>query len=115
MNGDSGQPAQPENEPVQTPHILSLRHEVLPDWSRMRVMLHLSPFSAPPNLVAEVLDADGTLIRHASLIEVMIPRMVFTLHLPPELPRPPYRLIVHLLSGDEEIGREAMEIDFPQR
>lgn len=91
--------------------ISALTLEPWPEKTRVRVLVQLTSATPPPNLLAELRDGGGEVVRAASLVEVTFARMVFTMHLPHLLDNPPYSVQVHLLRGEEVLETRCAEID----
>ena len=70
-------------KPPAEVRITGLRAEPLPDGSRVRVHLTLTPFLENPNLEAVLADEAGRELTRATIIENVDTAIVFTLHVRP--------------------------------
>lgn len=61
--------------------ILDLQVQPWPDGRRVRVYLELTPFLRRPNGELSISNALGAQLASISIIETMVPKMEFTLHL----------------------------------
>jgi hypothetical protein len=61
--------------------IKELRAELMPDNRRVRVYLEVTPFQKRPNGEVRISNATGDELASVSIIETMITKMEFTLHL----------------------------------
>lgn len=72
---------QPDARPPADVRFTELRVEPWPDGKRVRVHVSLTPFEQNPNLEALITDSANQEVAHASIIEIVDPRFVFTLHI----------------------------------
>jgi hypothetical protein len=72
----------PENAlaPEQV-RFLDVKVEPWPDGKRVRVHISLTPFKQRPNLEVTIENESGEEIASTTIIESMMPRLVFTMHL----------------------------------
>lgn len=78
--------------PPSEVRITELRAELLPDKRRVRVFLEITPFQKRPNGEVRIDNARGEELASVSIIETMIHKMEFTLHLRGAELVPPYTL-----------------------
>jgi len=48
---------------------------------RVKIFLELSPFKKRPNVEVTIMDATGREVAHTSILETMLPKLEFTMHL----------------------------------
>jgi hypothetical protein len=96
---------QPSTDPLPPAEVrfLEARVEPWPDGRRIRVHITVTPFQQRPNIIAQLLDFEGSLLSQADIIETMDARLVFTMHLRSEEARGPFHLKVAL--GYQDIGK----------
>ncbi len=73
-------PDHPPLPPDQV-RIIDLKAEPLIDGRRVRIYLELTPFLNKPDGEISIFDSLGEEVAHASLVEMMLPKIVLTLHL----------------------------------
>ena len=81
--------------PPEETRITSLTAEPYPDGYRLRVNIEITPFQKRPYLEVVVSNADGEEIASSSIVEPLMWKLEFTMHLRGEL-RNPYRLEARL-------------------
>jgi len=96
--------------PPQEVRIKDLRAEPLPDNRRVRVYLEITPFQKRPNGEVRISNAHGEELASVSIIETMITKMEFTLHLRGAAIIGPYTLsamITYLEESDPSSEEQA--------
>ncbi len=63
--------------------IKDLRAEPWPDGQRVRVFLEITPFQKRPSGEIAIINAAGDEVASINIIETIVPRMEFTMHLRP--------------------------------
>ncbi len=91
--------------------ILDFRASPYPDRRRVRVYLEVTPFQKRPDVDVSVVDPAGTRVAEVSIIESMMRKMEFTIHL--RIPEPEGQYFVHAVvfykpeQKDGEAGENA--------
>jgi hypothetical protein len=91
--------------PPKEVRIKSLRAEPWPDNRRVRVTLEVTPFQKRPNGEVNISSPLGEEVASVSIIESIVPRMEFTMHLRGENPAGEYRLSATLFYLPEAEGQ----------
>jgi len=52
-----------------------------PNDQRVKIYLELTPFKKRPNISVTITSASGKQVAHTSILEIMLPKLEFTLHL----------------------------------
>jgi hypothetical protein len=94
--------------PPQEVRIKSLHAEPWSDNRRVRVILEVTPFQKRPNGEVNISDPLGEEVASVSIIESIVPRMEFTMHLRGENPAGEYRLtatLYYLLEAESQEDR----------
>ena len=99
--------------PPDEVRIKALRAEPWQDQRRVRVYLELTPFQQRPNGEVSITNLLGEQVASISIIESIVPRMEFTMHLRGETPPGEYQLKAILYyegeSGDAQMSPESRE------
>lgn len=92
----------------------ALHVEPWEDNRRIRVHIRLTPFQNPPDLEAQVVDAQGREVASAKVIENIDFDLVFTLHIrPPDAPGP-FQLTAWVEYQDlGEVDRKSITFTLP--
>ena len=108
--------------PPDEVRIRELRAEIWPDNRRVRVFLEVTPFQKRPNGEVIITNPRGDEVASVSIIESIVPRIEFTMHLRGELPAGVYRLSATLYYETEleappapPKNRERIVVDQAQR
>lgn len=91
--------------PPQEVRIKSLRAEPWSDNRRVRVILEVTPFQKRPNGEVNISNPMGEEVASVSIIESIVPRMEFTMHLRGENPTGKYRIsatLYYLLEAESQ-------------
>jgi len=67
--------------PPSETRIIELRAEPWPDGRRIRVHAQITPFAERPSIEVQIYNDAGEEVASATLIEVLTPRFVVTLHI----------------------------------
>ena len=67
--------------PPEEVRLRTVRITPQPGGERVKIYLELTPFMKRPNLNVIIRDASGEECAHTSILETMLPKMEFTLHL----------------------------------
>jgi len=92
--------------PPQEVRIKSLHAEPWPDNRRVRIILEVTPFQKRPNGEVAISNPLGEEVASVSIIESIVPRMEFTMHLRGEVPAGEYRLSATLFYLPEAESQE---------
>jgi hypothetical protein len=65
-----------------------------PNGGRVKIYLELTPFMKRPNVNVTITDAIGKEVAHASILETMLPKMEFTMHLRQPEPGVEYSVVL---------------------
>ena len=87
--------------PPDEVRIRGLRLELAPDQRRVRVLLELTPFQKRPNGEVIITNPKGDEVASVNIIESIVPRMEFTMHMRGELPAGDYQLNATLYYESE--------------
>lgn len=93
--------------PPNEVRIKSLKAEPWPDNRRVRVTLEVTPFQKRPNGELNISNPQGDEVASVSIIESIVPRMEFTMHMRGENPAGEYRLSAVLFYLLNPEGLEA--------
>lgn len=63
-----------------------------PNGSKVKIYLELSPFKKRPNVEVTITAASGKEVAHASILEAMLHKMEFTMHLREPVPGSQYNI-----------------------
>ena len=92
---------QPEDGlPPQEVRFKDLHVEPWPGGQRIRVHIELTPFLQPPCLEVAAENAAGDEIAHVSIIETILPKLVFTMHLRTQQLEGPFTLFARVYYPD---------------
>jgi hypothetical protein len=104
--------------PPEEVRVKELRAEPWPDQRRVRVFLELLPFQKRPSGEVSITNPLGEAIASASIIESIVPRMEFNMHLRGEVPPGEYQLMATIYyevePNDPDTppeGRERIVVD----
>jgi hypothetical protein len=87
--------------PPEEVRVTELRAEPYPDGGRVRVNLEITPFQTRPHVDVTLFDSEGNEVAETSLIEPMIWKLEFTLHVRGKAdPAGGYRLEARLYYPD---------------
>ncbi len=92
--------------PPNEVRIKSLHAEPWPDNRRVRVTLEVTPFQRRPSGEVAISNPLGEEVASVSIIESIVPRMEFTMHLRGENPAGEYRIMATLFYLPEAEGQE---------
>jgi hypothetical protein len=92
--------------PPQEVRIKSLSAELWPDNRRVSVILEVTPFQKRPSGEVNISNPLGVEVASVSIIESIVPRMEFTMHLRGENPAGEYRLSATLYYLSEAESQE---------
>ncbi len=67
--------------PPEAVRLLKIQVTPQPNHQRVKVHLELTPFMKRPNIEVSVFSGDGKEVGHTSILETMLPKLEFTLHL----------------------------------
>ena len=93
--------------PPNEVRINSLKAEPWQDNRRVRVTLEVTPFQKRPNGDVTISNPQGDEVASISIIESIVPRMEFTMHMRGETPPGEYRLSAVLFYLLNPEGQEA--------
>jgi hypothetical protein len=62
------------------------------DGSRVKIYLELTPFMKRPNISVTITSPTGEEVAHSSILEIMVPKLEFTMHLQPVEPGSEYTI-----------------------
>ena len=97
--------------PPNEVRIKELRAELWPDNRRVRITLEVSPFQRRPNGEVTITNPQGEEIASASIIESIVPRLEFTMHLRGENPPGEYRVAATIFYAVEAEGQETPAVE----
>jgi hypothetical protein len=97
--------------PPNEVRIKSLEAEPWPDNRRVRVTLEVTPFQKRPNGEVNISNPQGDEVASVSIIESIVPRMEFTMHMRGEIPAGEYRLSAVLFYLVNPEDQEALSED----
>lgn len=100
--------------PPNEVRIRELRAEPWPDGRRVLVYLEVDPFQKRPSAEVEIINSDGQIVSHASVIESMSRKMEFTMHLRQEQVAGDYRLTVTVFYSDPIPEPKEGETELPE-
>jgi hypothetical protein len=93
--------------PPNEVRIKSLKAEPWPDNRRVRVTLEVTPFQKRPNGEVNISNPQGDEVASVSIIESIVPRMEFTMHIRGEATAGEYHLSAVLFYLLDPEGQEA--------
>jgi len=93
--------------PPNEVRIKELRAELWPDNRRVRITLEVTPFQRRPNGEVSITNPQGEEVASASIIESIVPRLEFTMHLRGENPVGEYRVSATIFYAVEAESQEA--------
>ena len=93
--------------PPNEVRIKELRAELWPDNRRVRITLEVTPFQRRPNGEVSITNPQGEEVASASIIESIVPRLEFTMHLRGENPAGEYRVSATIFYAVEAESQEA--------
>ena len=93
--------------PPNEVRIKQLRAELWPDNRRVRITLEVTPFQRRPNGEVSITNPQGEEVASASIIESIVPRLEFTMHLRGENPAGEYRVSATIFYAVEAESQEA--------
>ena len=96
-----------EGCPPDQVRILELRAEPYDDRRRIKVFLHVKPFSKAPDLHIEVQTLTGNVLAQLDIIETTEAAVVFTIHLKEPTDEIDLRLHAAILYAEQGIVDEA--------
>lgn len=67
--------------PPEEVRLLELVVTPLPNSGRVKIFLELTPFKKRPNVNVSITDKSGKEVSHTSILETMLPKMEFTMHI----------------------------------
>jgi hypothetical protein len=67
--------------PPEEVRLLEVKVMPQPNGGRVKIYLELTPFMKRPNLNVSITDAIGKEVAHTSILETMLPKMEFTMHI----------------------------------
>ena len=88
-------PVEPDNVKVR-----SLTAEPYPDGRRVKIYLEISPFTMKPNIEINIDNQDKLRVGSLSIVETMIHKMDFTIHLREKNPQGNYKITVVIFYND---------------
>jgi hypothetical protein len=94
-----------DNEPIQgvSPQktgLLEIRPEVREEGKKIRIFVSVTPFLQQPNLTVRIVNQDNNECSRVTLVNLLSPKVVFTMHLRVE-PLPGAYTIIAQLHYDE--------------
>ncbi len=104
----------PERLPPAEVRLLELRAEPWPDGRRIRAHAQITPFQQRPNLDLRIENAQGEEVASATLIELITPKLVITLHIRAAQAAGRYTLHGRLYYPDlDPVDQAAHSFDIP--
>lgn len=97
--------------PPKEVRIKELRAELWPDNRRVRITLEVSPFQRRPNGEVSITNPQGEEVASASIIESIVPRLEFTMHLRGENPPGEYQVSATIFYAVEAEGQDAPPVE----
>ncbi len=94
--GIDPQTERPDALPPAEVRFVEVHIEPWPDGRRVRVHITLTPFQQPPNLAAVIFNEHDEELTSADIIETIVDRLVFTLHIPSRQNGDHYKLTTEL-------------------
>lgn len=88
-------PVEPDNVKVR-----SLTTEPYPDGRRVKIFLEITPFTMKPNIEINIDNQDGVRVGSLSIVESMINKMDFTIHLRERNPIGNYKISATIFYND---------------
>ncbi|HHY89521.1 MAG TPA: hypothetical protein GYA06_11445 [Chloroflexi bacterium] len=79
---------------------LDLQVEPWPDGRRIKVLMSITPFLQPPNLMMVMTDAEGTEVSRTSIVENIDYQLVFTMHIRSQKVAGQYKLTASINYDD---------------
>ncbi len=93
---------------------LDVHVEPWPDGDKVRVHIELTPFTEHPNLDVSILDKDESEVSNVSIIETMVRKMVFTMHLRTPQKSGRFTLVAKLVYPSvEPVDEKHIEFELP--
>ncbi len=102
--------------PPEEVRIRVLQADPYPDGQRIRIHLEVDPFQRRPNADVRITNALGDELANTSIIESMVRKMEFTMHLRPPNPTGPCKVGVTLfyskpIEAAKEQGNEQNQVE----
>lgn len=95
--------------------IKDLRAEPWPDGQRVRVFLEITPFQKRPSGEIAIVNEQGDEVASISIIETIVPRMEFTMHLRQAQPGGEYTLTATVFYPQESQPQQEAAPTLPDR
>jgi len=97
-------PLQPQNDALQPDNvrIISLSVQPWEDNKRVKVFIELTPFERPPNLEININDPEGNILASTNIIESILTKIVFTMHIKEFNPSNEY--VINVVVGYQDLG-----------
>ena len=67
--------------PPEEVRLLDVKITPQPKSGRVKIFIELTPFMKRPNINVSIINKAGKEVAHASILETMLPKMEFTMHL----------------------------------
>jgi len=101
--------------PPEQVRLLAMEVTPQPGSPRVKIFLELTPFKKRPNLEVTIYSPSGMKAAHSSILETMLPKLEFTMHLHPPEPGCEYTIecIVYYQKLPEP-GDEPVELPLPE-
>lgn len=110
-------PFRPTGGPARPPsqmRFIDVHVEPWPDGEKIRVHIELPPFTEHPNLEVLILDKDQNEVSTVSIIETMVRKMVFTMHLRTPQKSGSFKLIAKLIYPSlDPVDEKRIEFELP--
>ncbi len=83
-----------------------------PNGDKVKINLELSPFKQRPNIELTIFDPSGTEVAHSNILETMLKKLEFVMHIRHPIPGGEYRLSV-LVYYQKLPEPGEIEVDLP--
>ena len=67
--------------PPEEVRLLDVKVTPQPNAGRVKIYIELTPFMKRPNVRVSIIDIAGKEVAHTSILETMLPKMEFTMHI----------------------------------
>ena len=78
--------------PPEDVRLVAVQVTPQPNSRRVKIFLELTPFMKRPNVEVTITDADGKAAAHSSILETMLRKLEFTMHLREPIPGGEYTI-----------------------
>ncbi|HEX9092228.1 MAG TPA: hypothetical protein VF831_12105 [Anaerolineales bacterium] len=79
--------------PPESVRLRELQIAIHPQGNKVKVNLELSPFKVRPNLEVTIFDPSGKEVAHTNILDAVLKKMEFIMHLRTPIPGGEYRLV----------------------